>query len=71
MYNWNHHVLNAVVLAVTVITVSKTHRQKYPLSPLKSAFWRTDGSSKVWNGGEKPVVDLAASVGCLGSISPS
>lgn len=71
MYNWNHHVLNAVVLAVTVISVSKIHRQKYPLSPLKSAFRRTDGSSKVRNGGEKPVGDPAASEGCLGSIFPS
>lgn len=71
MYNWNHHVLNAVVLAVTVITVSKTHRQKYPLSPLKSTFWRTDGSSKFRNGGKKPVVDLAPSECCLGSIFPS
>lgn len=64
MYNWNHHALNAVVLAVTVITVSKIHRQKYLLSPLKSAFQRTDGSRKVGNGGEKPVADLVASEGC-------
>lgn len=64
MYNWNHHVLNAVELAVTVITVSKIHRQKYLLSPLISAFQRSDGSRKVGNGGEKQVVDLAASEGC-------
>lgn len=65
MYNWHHHVLNAVGSAVTVITDSKIHRQKYPLSPLKSTFWRTDGSGEVRNGGEKPVVDLVASEGCL------
>ena len=71
MYNWHHHVLNAVGLAVTVITDSKIHRQKYPLSPLKSTFWRTDGSREVGNGGEKPVVDLAASECCLWSIFSS
>lgn len=70
MLSWNH-VINAVVLAVTVITVSKIHRQRYPLSPLNSAFQRRDESSEVENGGEKTVVDLAASEGCLGNIFPS
>lgn len=70
MYNWHHHVLNAVGLAVIVITDSKIHRQKYPLSPLKSTFWRTDGSREVRNGGEMPVADLEASEGCLWTILP-
>lgn len=65
MYNWHHHVLNAVESAVTVTTDSNIHRQKYPLSPLKSTFWKTDGSREVGNGGEKPAADLVASEGCL------
>lgn len=60
MYNWHHHVLNAVGLAVTVITDSKIYRQKDPVSPLKSTFWRTDGSREVRNSGEKPGVDITA-----------
>lgn len=34
MYNWHHRGLNAVELAVTVITDSKIHRQK--VSPFTS-----------------------------------
>lgn len=71
MYNWHHHVLNAVGLAVTLITDSKIHRQKYPLSPLKSKFWWTDGNREVENNGEKLEVDLAASEDSLQSIFPS